>query len=298
VKLHGDFDDQSEIDAAYDVFTVEPDASALLAGHGVLSRETRAEYPAFLDLHYGPTRDEYLDVYPAEEPGAPVLVFFHGGWWSLPVSGPDHALCARGPAAHGVTTVIVNYSLAPKVSVDEIVRQARSAVAWAYRNIDRYGGDPERIVVAGHSAGGQIVGMLAVTDWEQEYGLPPSVIKGGVALSGLFDLDVFRYSWLAPKLLLTAETVQRQSPIRHVRPGGIELVVAVGGRESAEFHRQSRRFVDAWAAADNPASLVDLDGHTHLTSYATYADADSELTLRTVDLIRRRATASSPRGAL
>lgn len=221
MTLYAGFTSQDEIDAQYDVLGVEDDADQLLADHFALSAETRSTFKAHLDVSYGPTRAEYLDIYPADRPDAPVLIFFHGGWWSIPISGPDHALCARGPVKRGVTTVIVNYALAPHVSIEEIVRQARAAVAWVFRNIAAYGGSEDKIIAVGHSAGGHIVGMLALTDWEQDYGLPAATLKAGLPLSGLFDLDIFRYSWLAPKLLLDAETVHRQSPLRHVRHTGV-----------------------------------------------------------------------------
>jgi arylformamidase len=161
-------------------------------------------------------------------------------------------------------------------------------VAWVHRNIDDYGGDPDRIFVAGHSAGGQMVGMLALTDWHGEYGLPPGLVKGAVALSGLFDLEVFRYSWLAPKLLLSAETVRRQSPILNLRSSPVELLVALGADESPAFHEQSKSFADAWLAAGNTGRHLSIPGHTHLSVYATYADPASALTIATVELTKRQ----------
>ncbi len=287
MTLYAGFGSQEEIDGEYDVLAAEEDADRLLASHFELSAETRSTYRAHLEIPYGPTRSEYLDIYPADQSDAPVLIFFHGGWWSLPISGPDHALCARGPVRRGITTVIVNYALAPQVSIDEIVRQARSAVAWVHRNVSAYGGSPDKLVAAGHSAGGHLVGMLALTDWVGDYGLPADTLKAGLLLSGLFDLDIFRYSWLAPKLLLDAETVHRQSPLRHVRSTGVEMLVALGGCESREFHRQSRTFAEAWQQAGNKAQFLPIPGETHLTVYATLADPTSVLIERAVDLIRR-----------
>lgn len=285
MKLYREFDDQAQLDAEYDVFAPEDDPLGLLAKHVALSNEVRAAQELRPHIPYGLTRPEYLDVYPAADPHAPVVVFFHGGWWTIPNTAEDHGLVAKGLVARGVTTVIVNYTLAPVASIDEIVRQARAAVVWTYRNIASHHGDPERIYVAGHSAGGQIVGMLALTDWEEAYGLPGELVKGGVPLSGLFDLNPFLYSWLAPKLLLSTETIRRQSPILNIRRVGVPLVIAYGGLESAEFHRQSAEFADAWRRAGNPGWLVELASETHLTVYATYAEASSCLTDLTVDLI-------------
>ena len=93
-----------------------------------------------------------------------------------------------------MATVVVNYALCPKVTIDEIVRQARAAIAWTYKSAGSFGGDPERIYVAGHSAGGHLTGMLLLTNWEGDYALPKEFIKGACAISNLFNLAPFPYT--------------------------------------------------------------------------------------------------------
>lgn len=287
MSLYRDFADQADIDAKYDISLVESNFMELVGEQFELSAKVRGREGAHLDVRYGPTLDEYLDIFPAENPNAPVQVFLHGGYWSMPMTAENFAGVSRGPVAHGVTTVVVNYSLAPKVTLDEITRQTRAALVWLHHNIASYGGDPNRIFVTGHSAGGQLVGMVALTDWEKEYGLPADLIKGGVSLSGLFDLRPFPYSWLAPKLLLTTETINRQSALFNIRPVPVPLILTLGGLETSEFHRQSSEFLAAWTAAGNTGTYLDLPGETHLSVYATYADPDSPLTRATVELINR-----------
>ena len=174
---------------------------------------------------------------------------------------------------------MTNYSLCPKVSVTEITRQSRAAMAWLHQHIAGYNGDPNRIFVAGHSAGGHQVAMLALTDWPGEYGLPADLIKGGIPISGLFDLRPFRYSWLQPKLLLTHEVIEQQSPLFHIPPQGPlpPMLVTLGGDESAEFHRQSAVFVDAWRASGADARTFDQPGKDHITAIAGFEDGDSPL---------------------
>lgn len=287
MRLYLDFEDQAQLDAMYDVGAAETDPTALQRQQFAFSEEIREKLTLHAHLPYGLTREEYLDVFPAEDPNAPVVVFFHGGYWSYPITADNYSLVANGLVARGITTVVVNYSLAPAVTLDEITRQARAAVVWTYQNIASYGGDPERIYISGHSAGGQLVGMLALTDWEGEYLLPADVIKGGLALSGLFDLTPFPYTWLGPKLLLTTETIRRQSPLLNVRAVPVPLVVAYGGLESAEFSRQSAEFAQAWRSAGNITRLVELSDETHLKVCATYSEAESQLTELTASLVTR-----------
>src|SRR5262249_31599840 len=152
------------------------------------SEKVRRELDCVLNVRVGPTVDETVDVFPAQQPGAPVLVFIHGGYWRI-LSSKEFSLVARGPSAHDVTVVVTNYSLSPKVTIAEITRQNRAVIAWLSREARAFNGDPERIFVCGHSAGGHQVGMLVATDWPGEYELPQSIIKGGIPISGLFDLS-------------------------------------------------------------------------------------------------------------
>lgn len=246
MKLYREFRTQEEIDDQYDIESAM-DMQPYLEWHTAGSERACKELPCQLDVQYGPTLDEVVDVFPAKQPNSPVLVFIHGGWWRL-LSNKEHRLVALGLVAHGITVVVMNYSLCPKVDIPEITRQSRATLAWVYKNIGRFNGDPENIYVAGHSAGGHQVGMMALTDWAGEYGLPANLVKGGIPISGLFDLRPFYYSWLQPKLLLTEKVIEQQSPLFHVEQLQhlIPMLITLGGDESPEFHRQSKTFGDAW----------------------------------------------------
>lgn len=292
MKLYADFTTQEEIDQQYDIesaLDMPPYIKWLVEG----SAQAREDLDCELDVRFGPTLDETVDIFPALRPGAPVLVFIHGGWWRL-LSSKEVSLVACGPVAHDVTVVVMNYSLCPKVSIAEITRQSRAAIAWLHQHIVSYNGDPGRIFVAGHSAGGHQVGMLAITDWPGEYGLPADIIKGGVPISGLFDLRPFRYSWLQPKLLLTHEVIEQHSPLFHIPTTGWRppLLVTLGGDESAEFHRQSQVFADAWRAAGAEAQMFDQPGKDHITAIAGFEDPDSPLCRAVSDFIGVDATRS------
>jgi arylformamidase len=287
LKLYRDFTTQAEIDAEYNleaVLDMQPYIEWFLSG----SAKAREELECRLDVRFGPTLDETVDVFPARRPGSPILVFIHGGWWRF-LSSKEFSLVARGPVARDVTVVVTNYSLCPKVSIAEITRQSRAAIAWVHAHAVEINGDPGRIFVAGHSAGGHQVGMLAITDWPGEYGLPADVLKGGVPISGVFDLRPFPYSWLQPKLLLDHQTIERQSPLFHVPADGrlLPLLVTLGGEESAEFHRQSATFVEAWRAAGGDARTFDQPGKDHITAIAGFEDPESALCRAVLDFMER-----------
>jgi arylformamidase len=294
--LYRDFATQAEIDREYDVERMVPDFRPYAQHFIEGSAAARAELRATLDLRFGPTRDEYLDLFHPARAGAPLLVFIHGGYWRI-LSAKEFSLVARGPTESGIAVAVTNYSLCPKVTIAEITRQSRAAIAWLYAHGRGLGFDPERIYVAGHSAGGQQVGMLLATDWPGEYGLPPDVIKGGIAISGLFDLEPLRHSWLQPMIQLDHDVIRRQSPLFNIPRQAAELVVTLGGDESAEFHRQSRDFLAAWQGAGLQGRWFDQLHCNHFTAIYGFGEADSALTRMLVELMKPGSQAATQRKA-
>ena len=262
--LYRQFTSQSEIDAQYNAGASVPDYAAYLAGYQSSSAATRESIPCALNLPYGPTRAETLDIFPAERPGAPVLVFLHGGYWRA-LSAGDFSFVAQGPHQHGFTTVVVNYDLCPWVTIDEIVRQIRASLAWVYRHIGDHGGDPQRIVVSGHSAGGQLTAMSLLTPWADRYGLPDDLVKAAIPISGLYDLRPLRYSYLQPALQLDDGLIARNSPLLLPPPRPLPVLVTWGDQESAEFARQSHAYAQALSDAGCQAALHASAGAHHFS---------------------------------
>jgi arylformamidase len=269
---------REELDEQYDIEAAVPDFSAYALRFVRDSARARAELTCHLDVPYGPTLDERLDVFPGE-PGGPVVVFIHGGYWKS-LTSAEFSFAARGPVARGATVVIPTYALCPQVTIDEIVRQHRAAVAWTYRHAADYGADPERLVVVGHSAGGHGVAMLLGTPWAGDYGLPQDVVRAGCAISGLFDLRPLPYTFVQPDLQLTADQVLRNSPILNLPQSAPPLLVTNGGRQTSEFERQSVDFIAAWQAAGLPGEYWARPELNHFDEILPLVEPDSELTER------------------
>lgn len=288
--LYRDFATQDELDAQYNLRELFPQAASLYeefcARESGKARETLDHRPG---VPFGPTLAEYSDVYPApgDAGASPILVYVHGGFWAMRTS-EEFGFVARGPASRGVATVVTNYALCPWVTIDEIVRQTRAAVAWTYRNAPSFGGDPGRIHVAGHSAGGHLVAMLLATDWEGDYGLPRDVIKGATAISGLYDLAPIPYTFLQPKVQLGWDQVLRNSPILHLpdpQSGTPPLLVIYGEDETEEFKRQSEEFFAAWKAKGLEGDLLVLANKNHYDVIDGFLDADSRLCSAVLDRV-------------
>ncbi len=278
MRLYRDFSSQEQLDAQYDTMRGVADPAALFRQRQASSDAARADLPHIDDLAYGPTAAERLDIYPADPGPAPTALFFHGGYWSTPqlVKGL-YGWVARGMRARGIATVVVDYAPCPSVTIDEIVRQARAAVAWMHRHGAEYGCDPQRLYAYGHSAGGHLAAMLVSTDWQGAYGLPQTVIRGAAAISGLFDLAPFPFTWLQAKLQLTEAEIARNSPIRHAPPPESSVLLTLGGLESAEFHRQALAYQDFLTRHGSSAEIVPIPGCTHNTVIDGLADPASPI---------------------
>ena len=274
--LYREFTQQSELDAQYNAGAAVPDYPAHLARWREHSVRTRERLPHELRVPYGPTLAETLDIFPAEKPDAPVHVFIHGGYWRA-LAAEDFSFVAAGPRERGFCTVSVNYALCPWVSIEEIVRQVRASLAWVHRNIERWGGNPERIAVSGHSAGGHLTGMALATSWREQYGLPDDLIKAALPISGLFDLRPLRHSYLQPVLQLDEGAVQRQSPLLQLPTRATPTLVAWGEAESSEFARQSNAYADALAGIGSQVDRLPVPKAHHFTVLDGFEDAHSSL---------------------
>jgi len=179
---------------------------------------------------------------------------------------------------HGITAIANNFGIAPAYDMDEIVRQNLAALAWIWWHAADYGADRDRIYACGHSAGGHLAAMLLATDWPAfGDGLPPNLVKGACSISGIFDLEPIRLSFLNEKLHLTPKQVERHSPMRITYPASAPLFLVVGIDESEEFHRQSAEMKTFWQKLGYPVDLAIPPGLDHFNVVNQLRDPACEL---------------------
>lgn len=275
-NLYRNYKTKADLDAAYDVESSVPDFTVYARQYVEESADTRRRLRCELDVPFGPSAEEYCDIFPASAPGAPVLIFIHGGYWRILTAG-DHSFAAAGLAANDVTVVVANYALCPKVGIDEITRQMRALVAWTYNNVARFNGNPERLFVAGHSAGAHLTAMCALTDWKRDYNLDNRVIKGIIPISGLFDLEPLQYTFLQDDLRITDPLIQSHSPLRILRSVPVPMLISYGMDEPDEFLRHSTEFLKGWQEAGNAARLYPQEGRNHFNAITDLADPKSDM---------------------
>ncbi len=270
--------DRRALDAEYNNRQKVKDAADYLERYASESARARAELACRLDVAYGPSPGETLDVFLAPGPApAPVHVFVHGGYWHR-LDKADFSFVARGLLPAGAAVVVINYALIPTVDMDELVRQCRASIGWIYRHAASFGGDRARISVSGHSAGGHLVAMLMSTDWPAfDAGLPADVLKAGCGISGLYDLEAIRLCYLNDVLKLTPEAARLNSPVHHAPKRSGPLVLPVGSLEGPEYHRQSDDLAAAWRTRGLPCEAVHMPGLHHFSIVAELQDPKSEL---------------------
>lgn len=252
------------------------------------SAQVQQRHECVQDIRVGIRDEERVDVFPARQPGAPVLLFVHGGWWRFGTR-KLFAFCAQGFVERGYTVVLSDYALCPTVGIPDITQATRAAVLWTYKNVAKFNGDPSRIFMAGHSAGGHQVAMMSLTSWKS-LGLPQDVLKAVAPISGLFDLSLVRLSFVQPKLQLDGDTVQRQSPLFAIPPASVRLprmFVAVGDEESVEFLRQSRAYAERWRESGHQVEFLEVPEEDHLSVIFRLADPGSRLCTAMAEFFER-----------
>lgn len=271
--VYRDFD-QAALDAQYRARDQVPDFTVFTDRYRALTEQAQARLP-FETVAYGATEAEVMDVYPAG-PGAPVFVYLHGGYWRI-MGKQDAGFMAEAFVARGAAVVAVNYALCPAVSLDEIVRQCRAAVAWLWREGGRLGIDRNRIFCGGSSAGGHLTGMLLAGGWQADLGLPDDVVKGGLGASGLYDLEPLRLSEINGWVGLDEPAARRNSPQHHLPAGRPSLVLTVGGQEQDEFKRQTADYAAACRAQGMAVEEVAAPDRHHFDVILELADPQSPL---------------------
>lgn len=279
--------DQAELDAAYDQSVWAPNQRQVTGRYATNSDLARVRLGSPRRLAYGPTEIEKLDVYSPKRGNAPVMVFIHGGAWRGGRS-KDFGFLAETFVRAGAHFVALDFAAVQEVdgSLMPMADQVRRAVAWCWRNAASFGGDPARLYVSGHSSGGHLAGVVAATDWQRDFSLPPDIVKGTVCVSGMYDLAPVRLSARSSYVKFTDEMVQALSTIRHIERIRAPMVLAYGTLETPEFQRQNREFAEALRAAGRPNLLVVAQGYNHFEILETLANPYGLLGRPALELMR------------
>ncbi|MBX9834022.1 MAG: alpha/beta hydrolase [Burkholderiaceae bacterium] len=289
--------DPAWLERMYNNRALVPDHPDYLQRWAQDSAHVRANLPCMLDAAYGTEGGETLDIFPSVRASGPtgapvpVLVFIHGGYWRA-LDKSDHSFIAPPFTQAGFCVVVVNYALCPgtpeaPVTIPHILRQMEKALGWVWHNIAANGGDPKRITVAGHSAGGHLAAMLLTSVWSLiGKGLPDGLVRNALSISGIHDLDPIMYTPMFQSVLhLTEQQVLQCSPARLLEPPTGQLYCVVGGDESPEFRRQNQLMQDAWGSHYVPRSQA-FQGLHHFSVLDALTKPGHDLHHMAINLLR------------
>ena len=276
-------------DRMYNNRALVPEHAAHFAYWHEASAHTRATQRCFQDVAYGRGLNETLDIFPSDKAkdAAPVVVFIHGGFWRA-LDKADHSFIAPTFTSQGACVVVPNYALCPAVTVSDIALQMVKAVAWVWRNIHRFGGDPSQITLVGHSAGGQLVAMLLACDWPAYAAdLPAHLVTKALSISGLYELESVRATpYLKDSLRLTEQEAIRNSPAWMPAPKLGTLYSVAGGIESEEFLRHNLLIQQSWGNDRVPVAEA-LTGLQHFSIVESLTQQGSRLNTLALELLHK-----------
>src|SRR5689334_24018555 len=237
-------------------------SAEIVAGWDRRSGALRKRFGSHLDLRYGPRERNRIDFLKARD-GAPTLLFIHGGYWQARAK-ENFTTFAEGAMAHGINVALTGYTLAPDATLDQIVAEIHAGIDFLSGQLPTLGGDGKGIVVSGWSAGGHLTSMA----------LSHPKVKAGMAISGIYDLEPIRHSYLNVKLGLDEALSQRNSPMRQA--GGTEkpLSLVVGSAELPLLRRQTADFAGHRAKYGMPVTYEEIPGANHFSIMDQLVSAD------------------------
>jgi arylformamidase len=270
---------RAELDRAYSPSSVAPGFRTTLAGFAADGARARSELPCALAIPYGPEPCERFDFFPAGRPRSPLQVFVHGGHWQE-LGREDSSFLAFGLVGAGASFAALGYGLAPHYSLGAMVGQVRRALRWMRERADELGIDPDRVHVSGSSAGAHLAAMALCGD-----GLD---VAGACLLSGVYDLEPVRHSYVNDLVGMDERTARDNSPLHHLPLGTPDVIVARGERETGEYARQHALFAKSLrgrgdsatartAAAGAAVRDLVVPGRDHFALPGDLADPDTAL---------------------
>ena len=235
------------------------------------------------DVSYGATALQAIDVFRAKQPRAPIVLYFHGGYWCA-YDKANYRYIPGMLVPQGVTTILANYDLCPNVTLDEIVSQTIECIAFVYQHAAELGGDPERIFLVGSSAGGQLAAMALAHDFGTN-GLPRDIIKGTVSITGVHRLEPVLHIPTNEYIRIDEPMARRNTTLDKKPVTGNPVIVAVGGEEPSEWIRMSVDYDTMLREEGVPGELLIIPRTHHYSITQTLADPGSELSRALLNMI-------------
>jgi acetyl esterase/lipase len=268
---------QEERDRGFNNGVAVPESVAMVAGWEQRSADMRKRYPDHIDLRYGPRERNRIDFLKAGDK-APTLLFIHGGYWQTRAK-EVFTVVAEGPMAHGINVALIGYTLAPDATLDEIVAEIHAGIDFLAKQLPALGAAKDGVVVSGWSAGGHLTSLA----------LSHPFVKAGMAISGIYDLDPIRHSYLNVKLRLDGPMSHRNSPMMQAGGPPKPLSLVVGSAELPLLRKQTADFAGHRARYGLPVTYEEIPGANHFTIMQEMMAPEGRITTLIRQLFERTA---------
>lgn len=240
---------------------------------------------ATLDIPYGSGEREKLDYYFSGDSDGPLLLYIHGGYWQRG-DKKLYSFITKAFLEHGVSVAIMNYNLTPSVRLGQISHQIKKAISWCYKNSDELKFSKDKITVSGHSAGGHLTAMMMATNWpDYDQQLPINLIKHGLLISGIFELEPLVHTTINAGPQMDIPEAITESPIFIPPVTNAPLLLVYGGGESSEFHRQSNDYAAKFQTTDRKIEVYETPDVDHFDELDCLADKDTVFFQKSLQLI-------------
>lgn len=280
---------ETQLTDAFDDYIAIPNLDALLTKNREHARDVKARLNPTENVAYGLETIQKLDIYaPKNGNKMSVLLSIHGGGWTMG-SKDSWSICAETLMVNGIVSVSIDYGLAPQYKMEHIIAHIRRAIAWVYKNIEQYGGDPNRIYIYGMSAGAHLASTAIMPNWHKEYGVPQDVVKGLIAMSGFYDLCTLAHAPQAnaqKALKMTMEESKCYSPFYHLPKHSIPAIIAYGEREPLILYRfEACNYTQELQKAGCSVALIEVPNANHFDMINELANVEGEVYKAVVSMI-------------
>jgi arylformamidase len=273
------------LEKGYNVRLLVDDFDALIEKWSKWSEDFRANVDSSLNCQYSSGEKDKLDIFRCGKPNAPLFIFIHGGYWQRGDKSV-YSFVAESFVSSGIDVALIGYQLCPGTSMTNIVDKIREAIVWIWNNASDYSISRHRINVSGHSAGGHITGMVLATDWSTiSNNLPKDIVKTGIPISGLYQLDPIRETTIADALGLNDEESLALSPHFYQPQTEAPILVTLGGGETPEFHWQTNKFLKRWKNFKAPLDYFAEPDVDHFGVVERLANSESQIFIKVKNFI-------------
>lgn len=263
------FYNQEQLNEQYNTRLQVPDYAMYFDRWEKTSRQTAEQYTIQKDIPFGNHAEEHLDIFPSKILQSKTLVYIHGGYWHLLDKAMFHFLAGHF-LKYNITTVLINYPLAPQSSINEIVASSRKALRWIHDHIERFNGDPGEIYLLGHSAGGHLASMQLV-EAEAKF------VRAMISLSGIYCLEPVMLTYLNDSIGMDRENAIKNSPVFLNPANDCPLLLATGAEETDEFKAQSEAICQSWKSKCRSIELLKVPQKNHYSILDAVIEKDSIL---------------------